>query len=466
MSFGTLFFVFAFLPLCLIVYYLTPKKLKNAVLLLFSLLFFAWGSVEYLLLMLFGILYHYFTGRQLALLRANGRLLRARVVLLLSVVLDLLLLGFFKYWAFAVESCNALFGTALTARELPAPIGLSFVTFSLLAYLFDVFRGKSEASKNIIGFSLYVMFFPKLISSPIVPYHEMAQELHERKHTRQKLGDGARLFLIGLSKKLLLADTLGTVYTALSGQTQLSTAGAWLGAICYALMLYYDFSGYSDMAIGLASLCGFTVKKNFNYPYCADSLTDFWRRWHISLGAWFRDYVYIPMGGSRRGAARTVCNLLTVWLLTGLWHGANQTFLLWGVYYGVLLVLEKFFFRGLVKKMPAFFRRFFTLLLVLIGWVLFFSPDLESAVSWLGTMFGAGGVLVDDTAVYYLLSIVRLLPFALFGAAPVAARLGDRMLERGVGAQIASVLYFTVLLLLCIAAMMNATYSSFLYFQF
>lgn len=466
MSFSTLFFVFAFLPVCLILYYITPKKLKNTVLLLFSLLFFAWGSVEYLLLMFCAVVYHYFTGRQLASLCADGRTAWARLVLIVSVVLDLFLLGFFKYCGFLVENWNAIFATSVAVRELTAPLGLSFVTFSLLSYLFDVFRGKTDAAKNFIGFSLYVFFFPKLISGPIVPYHEMEKELRERNHTRQKLGDGARLFLIGLSKKLLLADTLGATYTALSGQATLSAAGAWLGALCYALMLYFDFSGYSDMAVGLASLCGFTVKRNFRYPYCAVSLTDFWRRWHISLGAWFRDYVYIPLGGSRRGTMRTIFNLLVVWLLTGLWHGANWTFVLWGVYYGVLLVLEKFVFRRISEKIPKFFRRLVTFVLVLFGWVLFFSPDLSGAFAWLGAMFGVGGKWVDQTALYYLRGIVCLLPIALFAATPLAARLGDRMLDRGVGAQVASLLYFGILLLLCIATMMNATYSTFQYFRF
>lgn len=465
MSFGTLFFVFAFLPVGMILYYVTPKKLKNTVLLLISLLFFAWGTPEYLLLLLCSIAYHYFTGRQLFALRAKNRNGWARLILTVSVLLDLLLLGFFKYWGFLAENLNALTGLSLRTTELPAPVGLSFFTFSLLSFLFDIYRDKAPEAKNPIDFALYVSFFPKLISGPIVPYGEMAQELRDRRITRQKLSEGARLFLIGLAKKLLLADTLGTAFYALSAQTELSVVGAWLGAVCYALMLYYDFGGYSDMAIGLASLCGFTVKKNFNYPYCAVSLTDFWRRWHISLGAWFRDYVYIPLGGSRCGAGRTMLHLMAVWLLTGLWHGASWTFLLWGVYYGVLLIMEKFVFCRILKKTPLILRRILTLFLVLIGWVFFFSPDLSSAFSWLGTMFGGSGAWIDDTARYQLLGVVRLLPAALLGAIPLPALLGDRMLDRK-GGQLAAFLYFALLLLLCIACMMNETYSSFLYFQF
>lgn len=329
MAFSTLVFPFVFLPVSLILYFVLPKRLKNAALVVCSLVFFAWGTPEYLVLMVLDIAFHYFAGRELALQKARGR--SGRFVLVSSVLVNLLLLGFFKYYGFLVDNLNALLGTALRARELPMPIGVSFFTFSLLSYLFDVYRDRAPAARNVLDFSLYVTFFPKLVSGPIVQYAEMEPQLRDHPVTREGFGSGARLFLIGLAKKVLLANTLGTTFYALSAlpMAQLSTLSAWLGAVCYALMLYFDFSGYSDMAIGLASMFGFRFGKNFDYPYVSQSITEFWRRWHISLGAWFRDYVYIPCGGSRAGTVRTIANLLLVWLLTGIWHGANWTFLLW-----------------------------------------------------------------------------------------------------------------------------------------
>lgn len=319
MAFSTLVFPFVFLPVSLILYFVLPKRLKNAALVVCSLVFFAWGTPEYLVLMVLDIAFHYFAGRELALQKARGR--SGRFVLVSSVLVNLLLLGFFKYYGFLVDNLNALLGTALRARELPMPIGVSFFTFSLLSYLFDVYRDRAPAARNMLDFSLYVTFFPKLVSGPIVQYAEMEPQLRDHPVTREGFGSGARLFLIGLAKKVLLANTLGTTFYALSAlpMTQLSTLSAWLGAVCYALMLYFDFSGYSDMAIGLASMFGFRFGKNFDYPYVSQSITEFWRRWHISLGAWFRDYVYIPCGGSRAGTVRTIANLLLVWLLTGIW---------------------------------------------------------------------------------------------------------------------------------------------------
>lgn len=390
MAFSTLVFPFVFLPVSLILYFVLPKQLKNAALVVCSLVFFAWGTPEYLVLMVLDIAFHYFAGRELALQKARGR--SGRFVLVSSVLVNLLLLGFFKYYGFLVDNLNALLGTALRARELPMPIGVSFFTFSLLSYLFDVYRDRAPAARNVLDFSLYVTFFPKLVSGPIVQYAEMEPQLRDHPVTREGFGSGARLFLIGLAKKVLLANTLGTTFYALSAlpMTQLSTLSAWLGAVCYALMLYFDFSGYSDMAIGLASMFGFRFGKNFDYPYVSQSITEFWRRWHISLGAWFRDYVYIPCGGSRAGTVRTIANLLLVWLLTGIWHGANWTFLLWGVYYGILLLLEKFVLRRVLEHLPGLLRHVLTLLLVLIGWVFFFSSSPAAAFGWIGRMFGSG----------------------------------------------------------------------------
>ena len=338
----------------------------------------------------------------------------------------------------------------------------------LQTYLFDVYRDRAPAARNVLDFSLYVTFFPKLVSGPIVQYAEMEPQLRDHPVTREGFGSGARLFLIGLAKKVLLANTLGTTFYALSAlpMTQLSTLSAWLGAVCYALMLYFDFSGYSDMAIGLASMFGFRFGKNFDYPYVSQSITEFWRRWHISLGAWFRDYVYIPCGGSRAGTVRTIANLLLVWLLTGIWHGANWTFLLWGVYYGILLLLEKFVLRRVLEHLPGLLRHVLTLLLVLIGWVFFFSSSPAAAFGWIGRMFGSGSALVDATAKYYLAGCWPLLLVGAIGSFPVVSHVGTNLLRRSKAWQAFSVVLFLALLLLCIALMMNDTYSTFLYFQF
>ena len=469
MTFSNLFFPFVFLPICLLLYLIMPKRLKNLLLVLCSLVFFAWGTPEYLLLMLASLLFNYFTGLQLGAQKAAGKNSLAKFTLITAVIVNLLLLGFFKYYGFLLESITGLFGTPMKAQQLPVPIGLSFFTFSVLSYLFDVNRGKVPAAKNIINFSLFVTFFPKLVSGPIVQYSAMAGQLAEHPITREKFGSGARLFLIGLAKKVLIANTLGLSFYAISAlqPSELSAATAWLGAILYSLMLYFDFGGYSEMAIGLAGMFGFEISKNFDYPYISSSISEFWRRWHISLGAWFRDYIYIPLGGSREGEHKTIRNLLIVWLLTGIWHGANWTFLVWGVYYGLLLVMEKFVMRDVVEKMPKILRHLFTVLLVIIGWVFFFSDSIGNAISYLGSMFGFGSGFFDSTALYYLGSSWLILIVAVVAALPFVTRFFSKLYNRkGNLAVILSVVFFGLLLLLCVASMMNDTYSTFLYFQF
>ena len=456
MSFGNLYFVFGFLPVSLLLYFIAPSRIKNVVLLLCSLVFFAWGEPTYLLLLALSVGFNYFTGRELALLLRAEKKGAARFVLTCSVILNLLLLCFFKYGA-----------ELLGGRALPMPIGISFFTFSLLSFLFDIYRGRAPAAKNIIDFGLYVTFFPKLVSGPIVRYAEMEAQLREHPFSWEKFGSGARQFLIGLAKKVLIANTLGTTFYALSALsvTSLSAAGAWLCAISYSLMLYFDFGGYSDMAIGLAGMFGFALEKNFDYPYLSGTVAEFWRRWHISLGTWFREYVYIPLGGSRCGSLRTALNLMVVWLLTGIWHGTGACFLLWGVYYGVLLVLEKLILRRVLNKVPDAVCHILTLLCVVIGWVFFFSPSPQAAFAMLGRMFGTGKLL-DTAAKYYWSAAWRVILLAVFACLPVGARFGRSLLRRGRAWIPLSIVYYAVLLLLCIAGMMNDTYSAFLYFQF
>ena len=470
MAFNEIGFLFVFFPAVVLLHAITPTMiLKNILLLLASLVFFAWGTPEYLLLMVLIILYNYFSGLQISHCLEDDNESGARRTLIVSVVMNLLLLGFFKYWGFFLDNVNALLGTSIPVRKLPMPIGVSFFTFSVLSYLYDVYRDRAPAARNILNFSLYVTFFPKLVSGPIVQYNAMEAQLRQRKISGIRFGRGVRLFLIGLAKKVLLSNTLGTTFyavSAISGE-EVATVTAWIGALSYSLMLYFDFSGYSDMAIGLGEMFGFDFGKNFDYPYMATSITDFWRRWHISLGAWFRDYVYIPLGGSREGTGITIRNLCVVWLLTGIWHGANWTFLMWGVYYGILLILEKFVFKKLVDVLPKFIGRIFTVFLVIIGWVFFFSPSIGSAFMWLGRMFGIGGPgFMDATASYYLSGSWIVLLIAAVAAYPIGTKLGNNVYRRGNTPVYLSVIWFAALLVLCIAGMMTSTYTTFLYFQF
>ena len=468
MAFNDLSFLFLFFPVVLLLHTLMPMMGKNILLLIFSLVFYAWGSPEYVLLLICSILFNYFTGLQIGQQKEDQDDIGAKRTLTSAVIMNLLLLGFFKYWGFVLENVNALLGTSIPVRQLSMPIGISFFTFSILSYLFDVYRGKAPAAKNILDFSLFVTFFPKLVSGPIVQYHVMAQEIRERKLTKARFGAGCRLFLIGLAKKVLLANTLGTTFYAVTALApdQISIVTAWLGAVSYTLMLYFDFSGYSDMAIGLAHMFGFTFEKNFDYPYMSTSVTEFWRRWHISLGSWFRDYVYIPLGGSRAGTKITIRNLLIVWALTGIWHGASWNFIFWGLYYGGLLLLEKFVLKSFLEKVPAFIKMPCTLLLVIIGWVFFFSPSLGSAFLWLGKMFGIGAAgFLDATAKYYFSGCILTLLISAFAAFPIGARLGAQVYRKE-KLTLLSLVWFAALLVLCIAGMMSSTYSTFLYFQF
>ncbi|MBQ7229784.1 MAG: MBOAT family protein [Oscillospiraceae bacterium] len=467
MAFNDLSFLFLFFPAALLLHAIAPRPVKNLVLTALSLVFFAWGSVEYVVLMLLSILFNYFSGTQMAAWRRSGDRRMLRFTLISAVTVNLLLLGFFKYWGFVISNINALFGASLAVPDLPMPIGVSFFTFSILSYLFDVYHGRTREARSIVNFALFVTFFPKLVSGPIVQYADFETQLKARKAGTVRFGRASRLFLIGLAKKVILSNTLGTTFYALSGQESVSVVSAWLGAVSYALMLYFDFSGYSDMAIALGEMFGFRFVKNFDYPYLSSSITEFWRRWHISLGAWFRDYVYIPLGGSRVGTLKNIRNLFAVWLLTGVWHGASWNFIFWGLYYGVLLFLEKYVLQDVLKKVPTILRHAATLLLVLIGWVFFFSPSLGSAFSWLGAMFGIGAAgFIDGMALYHLGSSWLLILIGAFAAFPMGAKLGSRIYRQGTAATAASILWFALLLALCIAGMMSSTYSSFLYFQF
>ena len=468
MTFNTILFLFTFLPIALILYYIVPKRFRNIPLVLLSLVFYAWGNPTYLILMAFSVVFNYITGLELDAYLQEERHTGAKVTMISAVVVNLLILGFFKSYGFLISTINSITGLTLSAPELPLPLGISFFTFSVLSYVFDVYRGRAEVQKNFLDFSLYVTFFAKVTSGPIVQYKDMAPQLRERQMVPAKFGAGISMFLVGLGKKVLIADNLGATFSAISGLSTMSAGTAWLGMILYSLQLYFDFSGYSDMAIGLAKCFGFDFSANFDYPYLSASISEFWRRWHISLGAWFRDYVYIPLGGNRCSKHRQLINLAVVWLLTGLWHGSAWNFVLWGVYHGIFVILEKFVLKDIWPRVPKFLRIFITTLLVFIGWVLFFSPSLSGAIHYYGQMFGAGHMgLFDGTFRYYFFGSLRLLIVAFLGCGPIVRRIHQRLCYyKGGKRTYVSVIGFVLLLILCVAYMMSATYSSFLYVQF
>ncbi|MCI8564905.1 MAG: MBOAT family protein [Lachnospiraceae bacterium] len=498
MIFSSLLFLFRFLPLMLLVYFAVPKKGRNAVLFLGSLLFYAWGEPVYVVLMLFSTAVDYIHGRIIESARAAGRERRAKRALLSSVVINLGLLGVFKYLDFLIASAGGLLGLSLKGFGLPLPIGISFYTFQTMSYSIDIYRGQARAQKNIIDFGAYVAMFPQLIAGPIVRYQTVAKELNERRESAEQFANGISLFLAGLGKKVLLANGIGLLWDTVAAlpAARLTAATAWLGAAAFGLQIYFDFSGYSDMARGLGQMFGFSFPLNFDYPYISRSITEFWRRWHISLGTWFREYVYIPLGGNRRGLAKQLRNILVVWTLTGIWHGASWNFLLWGLYFGVLLAVEKVFLLKWLERAPGIVSRVYMLALVLISWVIFASVDGKGGIGYLRAMAGLGalpsgaagmsaGALADPTTWYLLRNYGVLLAVCLLGATPLpkrifsylhtkAAGLADR--EEGAGEPAAAAgsaawqLLWSgagaLLLLVCTAYLTDASYNPFLYFRF
>ncbi len=462
MIFSSLTFLLVFLPTTLILYYLAPYRAKNFLLLLCSLIFYAWGEPLYILLMLYSILLNYCLG----LLMEKHQKARGQI-LAFGTIVNLFLIGFFKYAGFLAESFNALFGQfglSLPVREIALPIGISFYTFQALSYLIDLYRGKFQAQKSFVRFALYITMFPQLIAGPIVRYETIAEQLEKRKLSLAKFGQGALLFIEGLAMKVLLANQVGSIadeVRALSGS--LSAISAWLGAIAYFFQIYFDFAGYSTMAIGLGLMLGFTFTKNFDHPYLSTSVTEFWRRWHISLGTWFREYVYIPLGGNRVSVFKHIRNILIVWILTGLWHGAAWNFVLWGLYYGLLLLLEKYVLSHI--RLPKAIGWLYTTVLVLIGWVLFSGETLSQSLSIVAAMFGAGNGLFDKTALYYLTTSGLMLLISAICATPLPGRLRGKLLRISAG-RVAIVVVYVALLALAIMFLAVQNYNPFLYFRF
>ena len=460
MLFSGIPFLFYFLPAVLLTYFLVPTKLKNAVLLLFSLVFYAWGEPKYVFLMIATIGLFYSCG--LAIDRSQTKRWK-KFFLVLSVVVSLALLAIFKYADFLLDSVNAVTGLQLPLLKLALPIGISFYTFQCLSYTVDLYRGDAQVQKNIISFGAYVSLFPQLIAGPIVRYVDVARQLDHRSHSWDRVGIGLRRFLVGLAKKILIANQLGQLTEIFRQSPEKSVLFYWIYAIAFALHIYFDFSGYSDMAIGLGKIFGFDFIENFNYPYISRSISEFWRRWHMSLGSWFRDYVYIPLGGNRVGKIRWVFNILVVWMLTGLWHGAAWNFVLWGLLYAVFLMLEKWL---PLHKLPDLLRRCYVLLVVVLGFVLFNAQNLQQALQDMAGMFGFGGVpLVTTASLYYLRSYALLFVAAIIGSTPLPKKLAMKLEDRPVGAVLETALLL-VFLLVCSAYLVDGSFNPFLYFRF
>ena len=467
MLFSSIPFLYWFLPCVVLLYSAAPRGLKNTVLLLSSLFFYGWGEPVYVLWMLLAIVMAYLSGLLIERFRSTLRL--ARIFLVLSVSFSLAMLGYFKYADFFIRNFNAVTGLSVPLLKITLPIGISFYTFQILSYTVDVYRGAVFAQKNFIDLAAYVALFPQLIAGPIVRYVDVAAQLKERRHTLEKTALGMRRFLLGLGKKVLIANLLGELCSIFRESNDKSVLFFWLYAAAYALHVYFDFSGYSDMAIGLGKIFGFDFRENFNYPFIAKSITEFWRRWHMSLGSWFRDYVYIPLGGNRVSAPRHLLNILVVWMLTGFWHGAAWNFVIWGLYFAGLLILEKIWLLKSLEGKPVI-GHFYVTAAVVVSFVIFDASDLQQAFSYLKAMFGGSGYpLLSSEFLYYFRSYFVVFVIALFGATPLPAKLRSRIRQTAAGKHVLTIaepLALIALLLICTAFLVDGSYNPFLYFRF
>ena len=463
MVFSSIPFLYFFLPAVLLCYFAVPAKAKDVILLVFSLLFYWWGEPKYALLMVFTITFCYFAGRILESRREKSR--ESKAILIFSVAVPLGFLAVFKYADFFIGSINSL-GADIPLLKLALPIGISFYTFQAISYLIDVNRGDIPAEKSLITLAAYITLFPQLIAGPIVRYSDVADDMKNRKINLKNLSDGIRRFVYGIGKKVLIANLLGTICSVYRDSADPSVLYAWIYAVSYSLQIYFDFSAYSDMAIGLGKILGLNFLENFNYPYISKSITEFWRRWHISLSSWFRDYVYIPLGGNRVKKSRQIFNIMVVWCLTGFWHGAGWTFIAWGLYFGILLLCEKFIWGKAIEKLPRVFRHIYVIFIVIISFVIFNASTFTEAWNDIMNLLGISGIpLVSGSAVYALKSNAILLTIAFFGATPVMKKLCLKY-EDKFPVRILEVASIVVILVVSTAYLVDGSFNPFLYFRF
>lgn len=474
MVFSSLLFLFRFLPCVIIIYFLTPGYMKNTwknlVLFLSSLIFYAWGEPVYIVLMLFSTVVDYINGGLAGYFVNRDNKKAAKIFVFLSVIINLSLLGIFKYTGFITGIWNDITGMDIKAKELALPIGISFYTFQTMSYTIDIYRGEAKPEKNIINFGAYVAMFPQLIAGPVVRFRDISVLLRERSTSLDNLSYGAARFAAGLGKKVILANQAGEIFKTVTASTagSLTTLSAWFGLLMFSFQIYFDFSGYSDMAIGLMSIFGFRIPENFDYPYMSKSITEFWRRWHISLGTWFKEYVYIPLGGSRKGLPRTFLNIFTVWFLTGLWHGASLNFIAWGMYFCFFLLIEKLGFLKILGRIPAVFGHIYAILVVYAGWLLFAWEDITQHRVFLKAMAGMGEAGLNSNATMYLVvSNIVLLIFLIIGSTNIPARAGAWACNRNETCKgVFQAVFVAVVFIISVSYLVNGTYNPFLYFRF
>lgn len=464
MVFSSLVFMFAYLPITLLAYYLVPRQGRNIFLFIVNLIFYGWGEPKLVMLMVFNIFFNYIGGWLVDKYRADAK--KKKLFLILTCVLDIGILAVFKYTGMITETLNMLPFLNIPELQISLPIGISFYTFQTMSYVIDVYRDDAPVSKNFINFGTYVALFPQLIAGPIVRYRDVAEQLVNRRETLEMFTKGVKLFMVGLAKKVIIANTMGTLTTNIFATTdENGVVGTWVGMIAYTFQIYFDFSGYSDMACGLGNMMGFEFLKNFNYPYIAKSITDFWRRWHISLSTWFKEYVYIPLGGNRKGVKRQILNLLIVWGLTGLWHGAAYNFVLWGLYYGFLLILEKFVLKKFLDRLPSFIQHIYTLFIIIIGWGLFYFTDVGQLGEFMVDLFNFGNGICGNQAFNLIMSNLPMLIIAAVASTPLATTLYTRF-EHTRFMWIPETLYCMGVLAVSTASLVNQSYNPFLYFRF
>ncbi len=462
MVFTSISFIYYFLPLLLICYFVVPKKFRNIILLMFSVLFYFYGEPKYILLMLIEVLISYVVGLLIDKYKSKN-------ILIIGIFIHVLLFGIFKYFNFVIINVNNLFHSNLNLLNVVLPIGISFYTFQIISYEIDVYNKKVNVQSNILKYFLYVFLFPQLIAGPIVRYQDVNNEIDNRNVTFEMFANGLRRFIIGLSKKVIIANNLGelcNIYLNLGDKSVLFT---WIFAICYMLQIYFDFSGYSDIAIGLGKMLGFNFPENFNYPYMAKSITDFWRRWHMTLSSWFRDYVYIPLGGNKKGVLKQIRNILIVWSLTGLWHGASWNFIVWGLYFGILLILEKFILKKYFSNVPKFIKGIYTLFLVMISFVIFQGDNLSNDFNIIKGLFGLNGELfINNVTLYYLKGYVLFIVLGVISSTNYVKNLVIKI-SNGKGKKIINILepiYLLILLIIVTMYLIDSSYNPFLYFRF
>ncbi len=453
MLFSSLFFIFIFLPIFLLLYYIVPFKYKNYILLIFSLIFYAWGEPKYILLLILVALINYISG---LLINKNKK----KVILVICIILNIVLLGFFKYTNFIIDNLNNI-GLHINSLNILLPLGISFYIFQTLSYTIDVYRNKVKVEKNFLRFLTYVSMFPQLVAGPIVRYEDVEKELKKREINFDSFSNGLFSFLTGLFLKVLIANNVGYLHSLIiANVSNISLLTAWLGLIAFAIQIYFDFNGYSIMAIGIGKMLGFNYPSNFNYPYISTSITDFWRRWHITLSSWFRDYIYIPLGGNRVNKFRWLLNIMTVWILTGIWHGASWNYIIWGIYFGIILIIEKLFTGKYIEKLPKVLQHIYSIFLILIGWLIFFSEDLNLLTSYLPKLF-INRNIIDKEFIFYIKNYFVFLISGIILSIPFVDKI-----KKGKIINIITVILYIFLFILCISQLLSDSYNPFLYFRF